>query len=137
MKNNATNRRGTNAGRDTLRSSSHSIITTSEFLIGSQCLAAVKRILCAILFCGGARNRIMENKWIDQRVQWFKVTNKCERHGQTKEEMESSLWDLLFLLPRLYIGETGENLWLKDWLDTSGWQGKELLEKKTASQEVK
>lgn len=53
MKNNATNRRGTNAGR---------------------------------------------------------VTNKCERHGQTKEEMESSLRDLLFLLPRLYIGETGENL---------------------------
>ena len=38
------------------------------------------------------------------------VTNKCERHGQTKEEMESSLRDLLFLLPRLYIGETGENL---------------------------
>ena len=34
---------------DTLRSSSHSIITTSEFLIGSQCLAAVKRILCAIV----------------------------------------------------------------------------------------
>lgn len=34
---------------DTLRSSSHSIFTTSEFLIGSQCLAAVKQILCAIV----------------------------------------------------------------------------------------
>lgn len=32
---------------DTLRSSSHSIITTCEFLIGRQRLAAVKRILCA------------------------------------------------------------------------------------------
>ena len=45
---------------------------------------------------------------------FMSVTNKCERHGQTKEEMESSLWDLLFLLPRLYIGETGENL-KTDW----------------------